>query len=174
VVHKGERRLWARCEGGAVVELRVALGRAPEGAKRDVGDQRTPEGVYRVAGRARPSRFHRFVPIDYPSEADADRALAEGRLSRSDHERIVAAHGKHVLPPHDTPLGGQLGFHGEGTRWRGESEALDWTEGCIALADSDLDFLIARVRIGTPVTILGAEATLPQLTTPGDGTAAPP
>jgi hypothetical protein len=163
VVHKGERKLWARCAGGAVVMLGVALGRAPEGPKRERGDQRTPEGDYRIVGPARPSRFHRFLPIDYPSLADADRAHAEGRISARDHARIAAAHRRGIAPPGDTPLGGGLGFHGEGRRWRGESVALDWTDGCIALADRDLDFLAARVAVGTEVQLLAADAALPAL-----------
>jgi hypothetical protein len=166
VVHKGERKLWASCTGGAVVTLPVALGRASEGAKLTAGDQRTPEGEYRVAGPARASRFHRFLPIDYPSVADADRALADGRLARGDHARVVAAHRQRLLPPPDTPLGGALGFHGEGARWRGESAALDWTDGCIALSDPDLDFLIGRVVVGTPVLLLGAGAPPPLIAAP--------
>jgi hypothetical protein len=178
LVHKGERRLFASCQGGALVALPVALGREPEGAKRASGDHRTPEGTYRVAGPAqRSQRFHRFVPIDYPSPADAARALAEGRLSRRDHARILAAHRKGVLPPQDTPLGGGLGFHGEGERWRGDSQHLDWTYGCIALADADLDFVIGRIAVGTPVTILAADAPLPAQETQASqptGAAAPP
>jgi murein L,D-transpeptidase YafK len=146
--------------------LPVALGRAPEGPKRSMGDQRTPEGEYRVAGPPRASRFHRFMPIDYPSTADADRALAEGRLTRGDHARIVAAQQSGRLPLANTPLGGGLGFHGEGVRWRGESAALDWTDGCIALSDADLDFLIARVGEGTPVSVLGAGAPVPLFAAP--------
>ena len=161
IVHKGERRLWAECEGGAVVSLPVALGRVPLGHKRRAGDHRTPEGDYRIAGSAVRSRFHRFVPIDYPSRADADAALAERRISRADHARILAAHQRGVPPPVDTPLGGEIGLHGEGARWRGESSALDWTYGCIALADQDLDFVIARTRKGTPLSILGADAPEP-------------
>jgi murein L,D-transpeptidase YafK len=152
-VRKSERRLEAHCEGGAVVVSTVALGREP-GPKRRAGDHRTPEGSYRVAGPARSGRYHRFVPIDYPSPADADLALREGRLSRADYARILAAHARDALPPQDTPLGGQLGLHGEGERWRGDSAHLDWTYGCIALGDDELDFLAARAPRGTPVRIL--------------------
>jgi murein L,D-transpeptidase YafK len=154
VVHKAARSLEVFCEGGAAFTFAAAFGREPVGAKRAAGDERTPEGDYRVAGPARPSRFHRFLPIDYPSAADADAALAEQRLSRADHRRIVEAHRRGAMPPQDTPLGGLLGLHGEGARWRGESKQLDWTHGCIALADAELDFVIARVTKGTPVTIL--------------------
>jgi murein L,D-transpeptidase YafK len=169
IVHKGERRLRARCEGGAVVSLPIALGRDPVEPKRRAGDHRTPEGDYRIAGPAVRSRFHRFVPIDYPSRADADAALAERRISRADHARILAAHQRGVPPPADTPLGGEIGLHGEGARWRGESSGLDWTYGCIALADTDLDFVIARVREGTLISIVGASAPSPSAEVGGSG-----
>jgi murein L,D-transpeptidase YafK len=151
-VSKRERRLRAHCEGGATVEMTVAFGRA-DGPKRAAGDARTPEGYYRISGPARSSRFHRFVPIDYPSLADAATARAEGRLSEPEYWRIASAHGMNQPPPADTALGGRLGFHGEGERWRGDSPYLDWTYGCIALSDADVDFLAAHSAVGTPVLI---------------------
>jgi murein L,D-transpeptidase YafK len=154
VANKSERYLRVHCEGGAVFTFPAAFGRVPSGPKRAAGDERTPEGEYRISGPARPSRFHRFVPIDYPSVADADAALAEKRISRDDHRRIVEAHRRGAMPPQDTPLGGLLGLHGEGKRWRGESKALDWTYGCIALPDAELDFVADRVKKGTPITIV--------------------
>ena len=150
---KRDRRLRAHCDGGAVVEMAVALGRGTEGPKRDAGDERTPEGNYRISGAPRRSRFHRFVPIDYPSMADAATARAEGRLAEADYRRIAAAHGLGEPPPADTALGGHLGFHGEGERWRGDSRYLDWTNGCIGLADADIEFIATRTAVGTPVTI---------------------
>lgn len=152
-IHKGERRLLAHCERGARVELRIALGRDPEGPKRLAGDARTPEGSYRISGPPQNSRFHRFLPIDYPSREDAESALAAGRLSPADHRRILEAHARGELPPADTALGGGLGLHGEGERWRGDSPHLDWTYGCIALSDGDIDFLAERAAVGTPVEI---------------------
>jgi hypothetical protein len=152
-VSKRDRRLRASCEGGRVVEMTVALGRERVGDKRSAGDARTPEGHYRISGMPRPSRFHRFVPIDYPSLADAATARAEGRLSESDYRRIAAAHGVGEPPPSDTALGGNLGFHGEGRRWRGDSRFLDWTFGCLGLSDEDIDFLASRSAVGTPVLI---------------------
>jgi murein L,D-transpeptidase YafK len=153
-VSKSERRLRARCDGGSVVEMAVALGREPEGPKRDAGDLRTPEGSYRISAPSRRSRFHRFIPIDYPSVEDARVALAEGRISEAAYERIAAAHAQGAAPPGDTPLGGALGLHGEGERWRGDSADLDWTYGCVALTDDEIDFLADRIEVGTPVVIL--------------------
>jgi hypothetical protein len=151
VVRKVERMLVAACAGGGELRLPVALARAP-GPKRARGDQRMPEGDYRIAGPARPSRFHRFLPIDYPAPADAALALAEARIGRTEHDAIVAAHRAGRMPPQTTALGGHLGFHGEGRRWQGEG-ALDWTEGCVALRDADIERLGRLAPPGTPVRI---------------------
>jgi len=152
-VKKRDRNLRAFCEGGEVVELQVALGRGSLGPKRRVGDEQTPEGRYQISGPPRGSRFHVFVPIDYPSITDAELALVEGRVSEPDYHRIIDAHALGLEPPTDTALGGYLGLHGEGRKWRGKSRDLDWTYGCVGLADEDIDFLAARIAIGTPVLI---------------------
>ncbi len=151
VVSQADRLLVATCAGGGERTIPVALARK-DGPKRASGDQRLPEGDYRIAGPARSSRFHRFLPIDYPAPADAARGLAEGRLSREEHDAIVTAHRRGRLPPQQTGLGGHLGFHGEGRRWRGEL-ALDWTQGCVAMGDSDIEWLSDRSPPGTPVRI---------------------
>lgn len=153
VVTKHERSLLARCTGGGERRFTVALGRVPTGAKERRGDSRVPEGVYHLVGVARASRFYRFWMLDYPSPADAERGLSAGRISRVEARAIMRAHEAGRLPPQDTALGGMIGLHGEGRRWRGDSAALDWTQGCLALADADLDFLIARTPPGTPVEI---------------------
>jgi hypothetical protein len=151
-VRKSERTLIAHCVGGGALSFPIALSREP-GPKRQRGDLRTPEGVYRIAAPARPSRFHRFLPIDYPSLADAEAALAEGRITASERDAIAQAQRNGRLPPQHTALGGHLGFHGEGRRWRGDLD-LDWTEGCFALSDEAIEGVAARAPPGTPVEIL--------------------
>jgi murein L,D-transpeptidase YafK len=153
VVHKSERRLVAECEGGARVEFTAALGREPEGPKLRAGDERTPEGEYRIAGPAQPSRFYLFIPIDYPSRADAIRALQRGVLSPTAYAAVVRGI-RRGEPPQGSPLGGGLGLHGEGERWRGDSELLDWTNGCVAVKDDHIEFLAEHAPIGTPVLLL--------------------
>jgi murein L,D-transpeptidase YafK len=152
-VHKAERRLVASCAGGLELEFPVGLSREPVGAKRSVGDLRVPEGEYRVAGPARASRFRLFLSIDYPSASDAERAFAEGLITHGERDAIALAHAAGRMPPQHTALGGRLGIHGEGERWQGELD-LDWTEGCIAVADAVIDWLAVVVPDGTPVSIL--------------------
>jgi len=152
-VTKRARQLRAFCEGGRVVALNVALGRGSAGPKRREGDARTPEGYYEISGPPRASRFHVFIPLDYPSISDAELARTDGRVSEVDYQRIIDAHVHDDQPPGDTALGGQIGLHGEGKRWRGDSRHEDWTLGCVGLADADVDFLATRSAIGTPVLI---------------------
>ncbi len=153
-VQKSARLLEARCEDGGLRRMTVAVGREPVGHKQRMGDLRTPEGLYQVVGAMRPSRFHGFIPINYPSPSDAERALASGQISAFDYRRILEAHAHGEVPPSDTPIGGQIGFHGEGERWKDSSEHLDWTFGCLAVRDTELEFLAERLAPGTPVHIV--------------------
>ena len=150
-VSKSQRSLTVRCEGGSALQFQIALARE-RGPKRASGDQRMPEGDYRIAGPARKSRFHLFIPFDYPSPADADLALQEGRISKETHAAVAQAHKARRMPPQDTPLGGLLGIHGEGKRWRGD-HLLNWTEGCVAMSDRSIAVLAKLVRPGMPLKI---------------------
>jgi murein L,D-transpeptidase YafK len=150
-VSKSQRSLTVRCVGGGTLTFPIALSRE-RGPKRVANDERMPEGAYRIAGPPRTSRFHVFIPIDYPSRADADRGLKEGLITKDEHAAIAHAHREGRLPPQDTPLGGVLGIHGEGTRWRGDL-ALNWTTGCIAVSDPAISQLSRLARPGTPVQI---------------------
>lgn len=144
--------LEAFCEGGGRRRHPIALSRSPIGPKARRGDERMPEGDYHIAGPARASRFHLFIPIDYPSVADADRGLRAGTIGPETRARIVAAHRARRFPPQDTALGGWLGFHGEGARWRGDLD-LDWTQGCVAVDDATIEWLARHAVRGLPVSI---------------------
>lgn len=153
-IWKKNRALVAHCAHGGGVAMRVALGREEDGPKRAGRDNRTPEGYYHVAGPARRSqKFHLFLPIDYPSRADAELGLALGTIDEPTYEQIVGALEEGRVPPQDTALGGHVGFHGEGERWKGDSVNLNWTYGCIALDDDQIEFLAERAPAGTPVII---------------------
>ncbi|HYB12945.1 MAG TPA: L,D-transpeptidase family protein [Myxococcota bacterium] len=153
-VTKSTRTLRVLCVGGGERSWPVALGREPVGPKREAGDSRTPEGEYHLRSRGWESRFHRFLIMDYPSREDAAAGLRAGLLSLRSYGQILDAHDRSVLPPQNTALGGLVGFHGEGERWNGDSEYLNWTNGCIAMTDEQIDFLSAHATWGTLVTIL--------------------
>jgi murein L,D-transpeptidase YafK len=145
-VKKADRRLVLFGDAKEIFSCPVGLGGSPQGPKERQGDQRTPEGRYRVCTRNASSQFHLFLGLDYPNERDADRGLAAGLVSRAQHRQIVRAARAGRQPPWGTALGGAVGIHGSGS-------SADWTWGCIALDDSDIELLWALCPVGTPVTI---------------------
>lgn len=132
-----------------VRKFTVALGRAPVGTKLVRGDNRTPEGRYYVCEKNANSRFHRFLGLSYPNRDDADRAFARRLISANEWGEIFFANLQRATPPWSTALGGRVGIHGQS----GRDMSTDWTEGCIAVTDADIDYLYATVPVGTPVII---------------------
>ena len=136
VVDKSDRRI-GFVRGAAVVGCwAIGLGGAgDEGAKERRGDQRTPEGWYRTSDKPW-SRFYGALAITYPNADDARRGLAAGRITQLQHDALVAAERRGSSPSQSTVLGGDILVHGGGS-------GSDWTLGCIALDDADLDELRA-------------------------------
>lgn len=146
IVRKGERRLVLASGRTSLKEYRVGLGPVPAGHKEQEGDGRTPEGEYYVCTRLERSRFRHFLGLSYPGVSDAHRGLRTGLLSRGERDRILDAQRARKQPPWSTRLGGAVGIHGSGA-------GSDWTAGCVAVEDRDIDELFAVVGLGTPVTI---------------------
>ena len=118
-----------------------------------VADERTPLGDYRIRESRSSDRFHRFLALDYPSMEDAERALGDGRIGGEDFERILQAWQRGQSPPQDTPLGGNLGLHGIGGGNPQVHARFNWTNGCIALTNEQIDDLARQVTVGTLVRI---------------------
>ncbi len=133
VVRKAKRELVLLRAGKAIRTYRIALGRTPIGAKDREGDGKTPEGSYTISGRNRASKFHLSLRISYPEPRDRERA-----------QRL------HVPP------GGDIMIHGlpNGQGAIGASHlAEDWTEGCIAVTNSEIEEIWRLVPDGTPILI---------------------
>ena len=146
VIVKSARRLTLFSDGEPVRTYAIGLGFAPEGDKRREGDGKTPEGAFTVCVKNPNSRFTLSLGLSYPSVDDAARGLADGAITRDEHDAIVRAIGAGKTPPWKTALGGEIFIHGSGA-------ASDWTLGCIALDDEDIRELYPLIPVGTPVTI---------------------
>lgn len=123
-LYRGERLL---------ARYRVALGFDPVGHKQQEGDGRTPEGVYLIDYANPNSRFHRSLHISYPNDADRAAAAARG-----------------VAP------GGDIMIHGLPDRFawlRSMHRLADWTAGCIAVTNPEMDEIWQAVPLGTPIEI---------------------
>ncbi len=132
---KHERRLYALADGDVVMTFNVALGREPRGHKVREGDGRTPEGRYFIDAARHDSDYHLALKISYPNAEDRARARALG-----------------VRP------GGQIMIHGLdpaiGAKWRERHWVFNWTNGCIAVTDNEMEQLWNSVALGTPIEIL--------------------
>jgi murein L,D-transpeptidase YafK len=133
VVLKGARELRLERGGEALKTYRVALGRQPLGHKLQEGDGRTPEGVYRIESRSATSGYHRALRISYPDAADRALAASLGISPGGD----VLVHG---LPRGLGPVGR---LH----------RLTDWTRGCIAVTNREIDEIWRAVPDGTPIEI---------------------
>ena len=134
---------------GAVLKktFTIALGFAPVGDKQTEGDGKTPEGEFYIFTKNPRSSYHLSLGVSYPSKDDAHRGFAEGLISKKERDDIVAAIDARKMPPQKTKLGGEIYIHGGGS-------ASDWTWGCPALNNEDIEELFAAIPVGTRVTIL--------------------
>lgn len=133
LIVKSQRTLTLLRQGKVLKTYKVALGGEPRGPKIQQGDNKTPEGVYAIDGHNSHSQFHLSLHISYPNAADRDRARKLGVNPGGD----IFIHG---LPP-------AFAYLGPLHRRR------DWTLGCVAVTDSEIEEIWARVPIGTPVEI---------------------
>ena len=133
LIEKKERRLTLLSEGEVIKTYRIALGGNPVGPKERQGDNKTPEGTYIIDSRNGKSAYHLALHISYPNERDKRRARELG-----------------VSP------GGNIMIHGikNGYSWIGDSHAkFDWTKGCIAVTDEEMEEIYKLVPNGTTVEI---------------------
>lgn len=134
LIEKKERRLTLLSKGEVIKSYKIALGGNPVGPKVRQGDNKTPEGTYIIDSRNRDSDYHLSLHISYPNEKDKMRAKELG-----------------VSP------GGDIMIHGikNGLLWVGASHAeVDWTKGCIAVTDEEMEEIYKLVPNGTIVEIM--------------------
>jgi tetratricopeptide (TPR) repeat protein len=133
LIEKKERRLTLISKGKVLKTYKIALGGNPNGPKERQGDNKTPEGTYVIDSRNRDSRYHLSLHISYPNEKDKKRAKVLG-----------------VSP------GGDIMIHGikNGFSWAGDYHTeVDWTKGCIAVTDEEIEEIDKLAPNGTIVEI---------------------
>jgi murein L,D-transpeptidase YafK len=133
LIEKKERRLTLISRGKALKAYKIALGGNPNGPKERQGDNKTPEGTYFIDSRSKDSPYHISLHISYPNDKDRQRARKLG-----------------VYP------GGDIMIHGikNGLSWAGELHTqVDWTKGCIAVTDEEIEEIEKLAPNGTIVEI---------------------
>jgi murein L,D-transpeptidase YafK len=131
----------------------VVIGRKGAGTKEHRGDDITPLGTYRIGWVNDKSSFRKFFGLTYPNLDHAEKALQKGKIGQATYEAILKAELSGAIPPQNTQLGGQIGIHGLGSGSLSVHELFDWTHGCIALTNDQIDRLSQYVEKGTLVTV---------------------
>lgn len=126
-VHKADRKMFLMSGSRVLKTYEIALGYAAVGPKQFEGDGKTPEGAYYISHRNPNSAYHLSVGISYPNDADRAFAKANGKAP-----------------------GGDIFIHGGPT---GPISRSDWTVGCIAVSDKQIEDIYAMVNPGTPINI---------------------
>jgi L,D-peptidoglycan transpeptidase YkuD (ErfK/YbiS/YcfS/YnhG family) len=144
IIDKYSRKCLVYFVGVKKFEYTVELGKNWVGDKRVKGDKATPEGMYKIIKKFgnNKTKYHKALLIDYPNQTDKEefkQEIARGTLPRT------------------AKIGSLIEIHGDGGR------GVDWTEGCIALTDSEIDVVFKLANEGTPVTIVGSMVSLDQL-----------
>jgi murein L,D-transpeptidase YafK len=121
------------------------------------GDKRTPEGEFYICSMNNSKRFYKFIGLSYPGMKHAEYGLRSNIITANQYAEIKKAIDERQQPPWDTQLGGAVGIHGrmlDDTIPPKALSAQNWTDGCIALNNADVDEIYSVVSLGTPVTIL--------------------
>jgi murein L,D-transpeptidase YafK len=134
IVIEKKKRTLTLMDGTKILKTyKVALGGQPVGAKDRLGDHKTPEGIYSVDAKNPNSQFYKALHISYPNQADRVNARKLG-----------------VNP------GGDVEIHGLGAKWGwigAKHRLTDWTDGCIALTNEEIDEIYPLIKVGAPVEI---------------------
>jgi len=141
IIDKFSRKCFVYLKGTKKYEFDAELGANWVGDKRVKGDKATPEGMYKISKKFEGGRtkYYKALLLDYPNEEDKRKFNSEiesGNL------------------PLTAKIGGLIEIHGNG------GKGIDWTEGCIALTDREIDLVYRNVKVGTTVTIVGSVVDL--------------
>lgn len=131
----------------------VSVGRGGVKRLRQQGDRSTPIGTFRINRVKLDSDFHIFLGIDFPTAAQAHEAWQAGMMTAREYGDFISDLRRTGEPPQDTVLGGYIGIHGLGEGDPAIHRRFNWTQGCVAVTNTQIDRLVDMVSIGTRVVI---------------------
>lgn len=145
-IYKEKRRLYVIQSNVLVRDYPIGLGSHPGGDKERDGDGKTPEGDFFVCIKGPSGRSMKSLALNYPARRHGERAYFSGLITPVEFRDILSASDKRMPPPWGTVLGGKVLIQAGGAH-------KDWTDGSIALYDSDMDELFSVAALGTLVSI---------------------
>ena len=155
-ISKSDRILVIKQNEKTIKQYNISHGRGGKGTKIRSGDNKTPTGTYRAIDFKTNSKFHFFIQLNYPNPLDDWRGYRNEVISAAEFKQIIQAYKRKSLPPPSTGLGGYIGIHGIGLMTAEKSrihEAHNWTEGCIAVKNEEINELKKYITLGTKIVI---------------------
>jgi murein L,D-transpeptidase YafK len=146
VVEKKNRNLKLYDGKNIVKTYKISLGAVPVGDKEIEGDGKTPEGEFYVFTKNEKSAFFLSLGLSYPNKEDAARGLKANLITQAEYDEIFRAIEAKEMPLQKTKLGGEIYIHGGGCD-------ADWTQGCMALENEEIQELFDVIAVGTTVVI---------------------
>ena len=148
VITKSKKTLELYGDGTLFARFPIRLGEQPVGTKEKEGDQKTPEGEYYICTRKdKDTENTLFMGLSYPNQVDAQRGLDNKVIDKEKHDSIVKAINRKERPTWSSALGGAIGIHGK-------YDDREFTQGCIAVSDTNVQIIWDYTKMGTKVTIL--------------------
>lgn len=147
-VKKGKRELVVYQGKKPIKKMKISIGRGDSSKKERVSDLKTPEGDYYICELRKSKSFYKSILISYPNDKDAESGLKRNLINDNEYKRIVFAIKNYETPPQDTMLGGQICIHGGGVWF------WNWTQGCIAIENTDIDYLFSICNKKNRVVII--------------------
>ena len=144
-VMEGEEPIWTF--------NRIAIGRGGVTPSKLTQDHKTPLGEFYITEIRKSDLFHVFMELSYPNTEHAKAARDAGRISEEEYWAIQRAAWSGLMPPQNTRLGGHIGIHGVGRGDLRIHQRFDWTQGCIALTNQQIEQLRALIGTGARVVI---------------------
>lgn len=134
----------------------ASYGKGGDGTKRVEGDQKTPIGTYTISAMRKSDKFYYFMQFNYPNLLDAWYGYQNKVITETQFDEFTSAIKNRKLTPQNTQLGGYIGIHGLGYPTSSQltiHENLNWTNGCVAITNQEIDYLRQYVDVGTRVVI---------------------
>ncbi len=156
IINKLDYKLHLYIDTVLVKTYNIALGANPRFSKQSKNDRFTPIGNFYVCDKRITDGLGKIMILNYPNVEDAIRGLESGIITKSEFEKIINANASNLCPPMDTNLGGFVKIHGNGKfdlLLRNLPFIFNWTDGSIAVNNSEIEELYSVCKIGTTVII---------------------
>lgn len=154
LINSKENKLKLYNERNVVKEFYVSIGSNGSSFTRIMGDKKTPTGEFKIDLLNPQSKFKKFFRIDYPRPNHVEKALQENIISKKEYDEYWRYKNSRGYPPQLTKLGGHIGIHGVGNKDSWIHKKINWTEGCVAVTNQEIEDLSKYINVGTKVVII--------------------